>query len=109
MEFTAIVRVFFWVSAFCTTENLSADSSWITVNVPSRPLELKTSLVPGSKAVASTPSPIGNVVTTFPVSAFTTANSLLWQPEKRRRVFGSMESPEGDSQGAKGHDATTFA
>src|SRR5712692_8579482 len=81
---SAMVRAYFCVSAFCTTENLSAGSSRTTVSVPS-PFELNAKLVPGSNALASTPSPIGTVVTTFPVSAFTMAITLLWHPAKSRR------------------------
>ena len=53
--------------------------------------------------MASTPSPIGTVVTTLPVSASITAIILLSQPENMRRVLVSIAMPDGSSHGASGH------
>src|ERR1700691_6211500 len=100
---SAMVRAPFSVLTFSTTVYLSGESSWITVSTPSCPQEFNTYFVSGSNQVASTPSPIGTVVTTLPVSAFITAIILLSQPENRRRVLVSMAMPDGSSQGASGH------
>ena len=43
---------FFLVGTLSITVNLSGESSWTTVRLPS-PLEAKANLVPGSKALAS--------------------------------------------------------
>ena len=67
-------------------------------------LRLNASCVPGSKAFASTPSPMGSVVTTFPVSALITAMSLFPQPTKSLRCCWSMAIPEGSSH-ARGASA----
>src|SRR6185437_13782363 len=72
------------------------------------PQEAKASFLSGSKRSASTPSPMGTVVITLPVSAFTTAIILLSQPTKRRRFFLSIARPLGDSQGASGQRDLTF-
>src|SRR6266853_6030521 len=98
---SAMVRANFCVGAFSTTVNLSGESSWTTVNVPSRPLELNASCVSGSKPFASTPSPMGTVVITLPVSALTTAIILLLHPANNLRCFWSMARPLGSSQGAR--------
>src|ERR1700730_9056553 len=90
-----------------TIEYLSELSSRITVMVPS-PLELKINRDSGSKAVASTWSPIGSVVITFPVSAFMTAITLLRQPMNNRRLGWSMAMLEGASQGAVGQRCSTL-
>src|SRR5205807_7128405 len=73
---TVIVRAPLCVGTLSTTLNLSGESSWTMVNVPS-PFELNAKPVPGSKPLASTPLPVGNVVITFPLSESTTAISLL--------------------------------
>src|ERR1035441_7871003 len=85
-----------------STEYLSGLSWRITVMVPS-PLELKISFVASSKAVASTWSPIGSVVMTWPVSAFMTAITLLRQPRNRRRLARSIAMLLGEAHGAVGH------
>src|ERR1700722_11755700 len=102
-----MVRAPFSVVTFSTTVYLSGESSLITVSTPSCPHELKTYFVPGSNHVASTPAPIGTVVTTLPVSAFITDIILLSQPEKRRRDLASMARPDGSSHGASGHLLST--
>src|ERR1700733_3312807 len=98
-----MVRAPVAVFTFSTTVYLSGESSWITVSTPSCPHEFKTYFVPGSNQVASTPAPIGTVVTTLPVSASITAIILLSHPENRRRVLVSIAMPDGSSQGARGH------
>src|SRR2546426_2761308 len=70
----------------------------MTVSVPS-PFEAKASWVPGSNRHASTPWPIGTVVTSAPLVASEIAMSLLRQPLNSRWWTRSMASPVGDSQG----------
>src|SRR5437773_9311462 len=74
----------------------------MTVSVPS-PFEAKASWVPGSNRHASTPWPIGTVVTSAPLVASEIAMSLLRQPLNSRWWTRSMASPVGDSQGAIDH------
>ena len=87
------------VTAFSTTENLSGEFSCTTVSTPS-PHEANARPLSGSNAVPSTPSPMGSVVISLPLSAFTTAISLLLHPANSRRFLRSMASPVGSSQGA---------
>src|SRR5262245_58460585 len=68
---------------------LSADSCLNTATVPS-PHEQNTNFVSGSNAPASTPSPIGAEVTTFPVSVESTTSDLLRHPTNRRPDLVSM-------------------
>ena len=63
-----MVRAPRFVGTFPTTVNLSGVSSCTTVIVPS-PFEANASAVPASNRQASTPCPIGTVVTSFPVVA----------------------------------------
>src|SRR5580658_2943247 len=105
---SAIVFALGKVLTFSTTEYLPGLSWRITVIVPS-PLELKTSREAGSKAVASTWSPIGSVAITCPVSAFMTAITLLRHPINRRRFCRSIAILDGDAQGAVGQRCSTFS
>src|SRR5712671_533695 len=106
LESSAIVRAPCCVGTLSAKMNLSGDSSCTTVKTPS-PQDAKASAVSSSKAVASTPSPIGNVATTLPSSAFTIAIILLSQPENNRRFLRSRANPLGSVQGASGHFAFT--
>src|ERR1700722_9089263 len=94
-----MVRVVFFVATLPTVVNLLGESSRTTLRVPS-PVDANARFVPGSKPLASTPSPIGGVVITWPVSALITAIILFPQPANRRRPLRSIASPEGSSQGA---------
>ena len=87
-----LVRADRLVGTFSTITNLSGESSWTTVSVPS-PLDANAEFVAGSNPLASTPSPITGVAITFPVSALTTAIILLSQPAKRRQHPGSCGMP----------------
>src|SRR5882672_5374880 len=80
---SAMVLAFGRVLTVSTAEYLSGLSWWITEIVPS-PLERKIRRESSSNAVASTWSPMGSVVTTFPDSESTTAMTLLRQPMNRR-------------------------
>src|SRR5437879_10319448 len=63
----------------------------MTVSVPS-PFEAKASWVPGSNRHASTPWPIGTVVTSAPLVASEIAMSLLRQPLNRDRKSTRLNS-----------------
>src|SRR5262249_57582789 len=90
------------VLAFCTTENLSGESSWTTVRVQSPPLEVNATSSFGSNPLASTPRPIGTVVSNLPLSELTIAITLLPQPANKRWCFWSIARPEGSSHPAIG-------
>ena len=96
-----MVRAPSWLDTFSTTLNLFGESSRTTVRTPS-PHEANARLVSESKAAASTPPPIGTVVTSLPLSASTIAIILLSQAENSRRFLPSRASPLGSEQGAKG-------
>src|SRR5271155_6082664 len=97
-----MVRALLFVATLSMTVNLSAESSWMTVRLPS-PQDANAYLVAGSKAAASGPSQIVGVATTLPLSASTTDITFSSHTENRRRFAGSIASPEGDLQGANGH------
>ena len=70
--------------------------------VPS-PAEANAKPNSASNAVASQPSPIAGLATTFPLSASTIAIFLFPHPTNSRRVFRSIDSPVGSSQSASFH------
>jgi len=75
------------------------ESRWARAVLPGREANAKP--VAGSKALPSVSSPIGSVVLTVPVSAFTIAIILLLlQPMKMRRCAVSIPRPAGAWQGA---------
>ena len=84
-----------------TVVYLSGVSSWATVIVPS-PQEANTNWVAGSKRVASTPFPIGQVATTLPLEISTASSTPLRQPVKTRLCAKSIDSPVGVLQGSRG-------
>src|SRR5271169_1670428 len=96
-----MVRALLFVVTVSMTVNLSGESSWMTVRLPS-PQDANAYLVAGSKAAASGPSQIVGVATTLPLSASTTDITFSSHTEKRRRLLRSMASPEGPLHGAKG-------
>src|SRR2546425_12153586 len=96
-----MARALRFAGTFSTTVNLSGESSWMTVRLPS-PQEANAEPVEGSKALASGPSQMAGEATTLQVSAFTTAITFSSQTEKRRRLTTSMARPEGDLHGASG-------
>src|SRR5207247_7402456 len=57
----------------------------------------------GIECVSIDTFPMGRVAITFPLSASTTAISLLSQPANRRRLLRSIANPLGSSQGFSGH------
>src|SRR5438132_11215293 len=74
----------------------------MTVSVPS-PFEAKASWVPGSNRHASTPWPIGTVVTSAHLVASEIAMRLLRQPLNSRWWTRSMACHAGESQGEYDH------
>src|SRR5262249_48422989 len=103
---SAIVFAPVLVLIVSTAVYLSGPSWWKTDTVPS-PQEENTSPVSGSKAAASTRSPIGSLATTLPLSALTTTISLLRQPTNRRWVLVSIARPVGVAPGASGQVSST--
>ena len=74
------------VGTFSATLNLSGESSCTTVSTPS-PQEANASSVSGSNAVASTPSPIGSVVTSFPAVGIHDGHQLVAASGKQPPMF----------------------
>jgi membrane-associated phospholipid phosphatase len=104
---SAIVRAPGIVCTVCTTRYVSGDSWCTTVIVPS-PFDAKTFPVEGSNAAASTPAPIGTVVTSFPFATSDTAICLLPHTLNSRLCATSIARPLGSSHGAIDQWRTTF-
>src|SRR6185437_3247390 len=104
----SIVRAPRIVVSVSTTLNLSGESSWITVSVPS-PVEANASPVPASYRVASTPAPIGSVVISFPSVAFEIAMTLVRHPLNRMWCARSIASPVAPLQEPSGHFRVTLS
>src|SRR5581483_5434333 len=95
------VRALFCVLKVSVAENSFLPNSSIMLKVPS-PLELYMIFRRLSKAAASGPSPMGKVLVTLPLSASTTAITLLSQTLNKLRVLVSIASPLGLSQLGRG-------
>src|ERR1700730_10865943 len=74
----------------------------ITDTVPP-PMQAKIHLFPGSNATASTRSPMGRVVMTWPLLESITARTLLLHPINSREFGASMARPVGVLHPVIGH------
>src|SRR5262245_10249445 len=101
---SAMVRAPRWVWTGSSGRYLSGASSWYTASVPS-PHEANTIWVAGSNAAASTPLPIGSMVTIAPDFASSTTSVSLPQLLNRSWCWRSIASPVGDSPGRIDHRA----
>src|SRR4051812_29139272 len=94
----------------CTRSYWSGEDCLMTVRVPSPPEDAKAYGV--SKAVASTPGPMGKWAMILPLSArladMTTSSCGLRQPMKRRWLVLSMDMPVGAPPGPVGQVARSF-
>ena len=104
---SSMVRAPCLVVTLATTVYLSGESSWITVSVPS-PFEAKARRLAASNRHASTPRPIGTVVTSFPARASEIPMRPLRQPLNSRWFRRSIARPLGDWQGAMDQCRVTF-